>query len=217
MKKKIVMVVLMSLMLSVVGCASVGGEVPKGNQEEVQESEANTQVQEEGADSEEDEAVAKEGYKEAGNEESDEVNSGNEKAASEMAIGKVTAIEGDTITVVLGEMNMGGDAPTGEKPAEGKAPTGEKPSEGEAPTGEKPAEGEAPSGERPTEGEAPSQIPFTASDESITITFDSSVAIWMMTDGEIAEGSVEAIAVDTMLSIAYDDAGVVTSIQIMGS
>lgn len=195
MKKKIVMVVLMSLMLSVVGCASVGGEVPKGNQEEVQESEANLQVQEEGADSEEDEAVAKEGNKEAGNEESDEVNSGNEKAASEMAIGKVTAIEGDTITVVLGEMNMGGDAPTGEKPAEG----------------------EAPSGERPTGGEAPSQIPFTASDESITITFDSSVAIWMMTDGEIAEGSVEAIAVDTMLSIAYDDAGVVTSIQIMGS
>ena len=184
MKKKIVMVVFMSLMLSVVGCASVGGEVPKGNQEEVQESEANTQVQEEGADSEEDEAVAKEGNKEAGNEESDEVNSGNEKAASEMAIGKVTAIEGDTITVVLGEMNMGG---------------------------------EAPSGERPTEGEAPSQIPFTASDESITITFDSSVAIWMMTDGEIAEGSVDAIAVDTMLSIAYDDAGAVTSVQIMGS
>ena len=38
----------------------------------------------------------------------------------------------------------------------------------------------------------------------------------MMTDGEIAEGSVDAIAVDTMLSIAYDDAGVVISVQIMG-
>jgi len=204
MKKKIVMICCTALILSLVGCSSsadTGSEVileETAVEEEAQESDLSKDA------SEVQEAM-------------ESTESQSEQSDSSMAIGQVSVIDGDTITVVLGEMSMnGGEAPSGEAPS-GEAPSGEAPS-GEAPSGEKPSgeepSGETPSGEAPS-GESPVGSPFTASDESITITFDGTVAIQLMTDGEITEGSIDDISVDDILSIAYDDSGAVASVQIM--
>ena len=174
MKKKIVMICCTVFALSLAGCSdrtNTGSEVIQEKaavEEETQESDLSKDA------SKIQEAI-------------DNTESKMEQSDSGMAIGQVSAIDGDTITVVLGEMSIDG---------------------GERPTGD------APTGEAPT-GESPAAAPFTASDESITITFDGTVAIQLMVDGEITEGSIDDIAIDDILSIAYDDSGALASVQIM--
>ncbi len=174
MKKKIVMICCTVFALSLAGCSdrtNTGSEVIQEKaavEEETQESDLSKDA------SKIQEAI-------------DNTESKMEQSDSGMAIGQVSAIDGDTITVVLGEMSIDG---------------------GERPTGD------APTGEAPT-GESPAAAPFTASDESITITFDGTVAIQLMADGEITEGSIDDIAIDDILSIAYDDSGALASVQIM--
>ena len=124
---------------------------------------------------------------------------------SDMALGQITAMDGDTITLTLGETNVGGE------------PSGEAPS-GEAPSGEAPSE-EAPSGEKSSGGgpgkEGNGEVPFTASDETLTIKFDGTVSVQVMEDGQLTEGSTEDLAIGDILSIAYDEEGAVVSVQIM--
>ena len=174
MKKKIVMICCTVFALSLAGCSdrtNTGSEVIQEKaavEEETQESDLSKDA------SKIQEAI-------------DNTESKMEQSDSGMAIGQVSAIDGDTITVVLGEMSIDG---------------------GERPTGD------APTGEAPT-GESPAAAPFTASDESITITFDGTVAIQLMADGEITEGSIDDIAIDDILSIAYDDSGALASVLIM--
>jgi len=184
MKKKIVMICCTVFALSLAGCSdrtNTGSEVIQEKaavEEETQESDLSKDA------SKIQEAI-------------DNTESKMEQSDSGMAIGQVSAIDGDTITVVLGEMSIdGGERPTGDAPT------------GDAPTGD------APAGEAPT-GESPAAAPFTASDESITITFEGTVAIQLMADGEITEGSIDDIAIDDILSIAYDDSGALASVQIM--
>ncbi len=206
MKKKLVMAVVAAMTLSLVGCGSkTATEEPTVVTEEAASVEAESTV--EPTQTEEESTVQ-----------------------DEVTLGKVTAIDGDTITVALGEMNLAGDksgeAPSGDKP-EGEAPSGDKP-EGEAPSGDKPegeapsgdkAEGEAPSGDKP-EGEAPSGenkgTPFEESGETVTITLDDTITIQLQDGGSTTEGTSDDIAEGSIISIIYDADGNVTSIEVMG-
>ena len=155
--------------------------------------------------------------------------------------GQVTAVEGNSVTLVLGELaempaaeaptvdgsseaptgGGSGEAPTGEAPAgggSGEAPTGEAPAgggSGEAPTGDAPAgsgSGEAPTGEAPAGGGAMSG--FTAGDESVTITITDATVITVEGMGESAAGTVSDITVGSILEVVFGDDNTVTSITV---
>ncbi|WP_099467696.1 hypothetical protein [Konateibacter massiliensis] len=159
-------------------------------------------------------------------------------ASEDRVIGKVTAIDGSTITLALGEMPQAGakgdmelpsgdgTAPSGdsadaakEKPSQdGQAPSGEAPSgDAQAPSGEAPSgDAQAPSGEAPAgDGTAPDMSSlFEESGETLTITVDDESVIKVVSGGEETTGSLSDIAVDTILSIEYDASGEIASILI---
>lgn len=121
-------------------------------------------------------------------------------------LAKVTAIDGDTVTVVKAEGNAGGapsgKAPTGEAPegdAGAQQPNGEP---GEAPTGEVPAEGERPAA---PEGEGQPGGPggeMSFSGEEFSFTLSDDIAITRRDSGESA--GVEEITVDSVLMLTMD-------------
>lgn len=104
MKKKLIMACVTILALSLVGCAK-----------EATTEEATVISEETTTTNEPEESTTEENI----TEENTEVSSD-----SELVLGKVTVIEGDTITVALGEMKLG-EAPSGKKP-EGEGPSGDK-------------------------------------------------------------------------------------------
>ena len=150
--------------------------------------------------------------------------------------GQVTAVDGSSVTLLLGEMaeNPTGDAsaaeapsvrpdssetapsssPSGEAPSggapSGDAPSGDAPSGG-APSGETPASG-APSGNAPSGGGAMSS--FTAGEESVTITITDSTVITVAGMGESTEGTIDDITVDSILEVSFGDDNTVTSITV---
>ena len=141
--------------------------------------------------------------------------------------GQVTAVEGNSVTLVLGELaempaaeaptvDGSSEAPTGG--GSGEAPTGEAPAgggSGEAPTGDAPAgsgSGEAPTGEAPAGGGAMSG--FTAGDESVTITITDATVITVEGMGESAAGTVSDITVGSILEVVFGDDNTVTSITV---
>lgn len=159
-----------------------------------------------------------------------------EAVDSSVVFGKVTAIDGSSITLALGEMPQGkdmgdgqapdGEAPSGDQSSDTEKPSGEAPS-GEVPSGEAPTtdanqsdstatEGEKPSGEAPTgDGQTPDMSSlFEESGETLTITVDDESIIQLMSGSETTTGSLSDIAVDTILSIQYDDSNNITSITI---
>lgn len=147
-------------------------------------------------------------------------------------LGKITAIEGSTVTVALGTMEMGqkpdGEAPSGEAPSgeasemqEGEAPekpegedtnenTDETETDGEAsdenaPSGEAP---EMPDGEAPEmpDGEAPQGMGggFTESGETMTLEITEDTKIVKREMESETEITVDDLSADDILMIEMD-------------
>ena len=206
MKKKFVMICTVAVVFALVGCSGGKGEEASDMDTSSKDSKSVEATQEEDL-SESDASKIGESDSEPSETSKDDRDGGTDQRPdmSDMALGQITAMDGDTITLTLGETNVGGE------------PSGEAPSE-EAPSGEAPS-GEAPSGEKPSGGgpgkEGNGEVPFTASDETLTITFDGTVSVQVMEDGQLTEGSTEDLAIGDILSIAYDEEGAVVSVQIM--
>ncbi len=137
--------------------------------------------------------------------------------------GKVTAVDGTSVTLALGDMPQGEGMQNGEAPAAPDAnaasstdtATKEAPS-GEAPSGEA-SSGEAPSGGAPT-GEAPDITSmFVESGETLTITVEDESLIKIMSGAETTTGSLSDITVDTILAIEYDDSNNITLITVQSA
>lgn len=163
---------------------------------------------------------------------------GTDKAGDSIVYGKVTAIDGSTLTLALGDMPQGntmdgGQAPDGQTPNKDDATNNQQPGTDQskdAPDGNKeasksdtnqgnskPPSGEKQSQQPPTsgDGETPDMSSlFVESGEAITITIDDSL-IKIMSGGETTTGSLSDIAVDSILSIQYDDSKSVTSITVI--
>ena len=206
MKKKFVMICTVAVVFALVGCSGGKGEEASDMDTSSKDSKSVEATQEEDL-SESDASKIGESDSEPSETSKDDRDGGTDQRPdmSDMALGQITAMDGDTITLTLGETNVGGE------------PSGEAPSE-EAPSGEAPS-GEAPSGEKSSGGgpgkEGNGEVPFTASDETLTIKFDGTVSVQVMEDGQLTEGSTEDLAIGDILSIAYDEEGAVVSVQIM--
>ena len=149
--------------------------------------------------------------------------------------GKVTAIDGSTVTVQLGEMSEQGGVPSGQAPSDGQQPP-EMPS-GEAPSSQTPSGGQQPpekpdgdasgsdvasDGQQPPEmpsseapnGQAPSsQAPgggFTAGEE--TASYDLTEAV-ITKDG--SEAAISDIQEGDILRITLDKSGNATAVTIV--
>ena len=201
MKKKFVMICTVAVVFALVGCSGGKGEEASDMDTSSKDSKSVEATQEEDL-SESDASKIGESDSEPSETSKDDRDGGTDQRPdmSDMALGQITAMDGDTITLTLGETNVGGE-PSGE------APSGEAPSE------------EAPSGEKSSGGgpgkEGNGEVPFTASDETLTIKFDGTVSVQVMEDGQLTEGSTEDLAIGDILSIAYDEEGAVVSVQIM--
>ena len=201
MKKKFVMICTVAVVFALVGCSGGKGEEASDMDTSSKDSKSVEATQEEDL-SESDASKIGESDSEPSETSKDDRDGGTDQRPdmSDMALGQITAMDGDTITLTLGETNVGGE------------PSGEAPSE-EAPSGE------APSGEKSSGGgpgkEGNGEVPFTASDETLTIKFDGTVSVQVMEDGQLTEGSTEDLAIGDILSIAYDEEGAVVSVQIM--
>ena len=206
MKKKFVMICTVAVVFALVGCSGGKGEEASDMDTSSKDSKSVEATQEEDL-SKSDASKIGENDSKPSETSKDGQDGGTDQRPdmSDMALGQITAMDGDTITLTLGETNVGGE------------PSGEAPSE-EAPSGEAPS-GEAPSGEKPSGGgpgkEGNGEVPFTASDETLTIKFDGTVSVQVMEDGQLTEGSTEDLAIGDILSIAYDEEGAVVSVQIM--
>lgn len=201
MKKKFVMICTVAVVFALVGCSGSKGKDASDMDTTSKDAKSVEATQEEDL-SKSDASKIGENDSKPSETSKDGQDGGTDQRPdmSDMALGQITAIDGDTITLTLGEMNIG-EAPSGE------APSGEVPS------------GEAPSGEKPSAGgpgkEVNGEVPFTASDETLTITFDGTVSVQVMEDGKLTEGSMEDLTIGDILSIAYDEEGAVVSVQIM--
>ena len=179
MKKKIVMICTAVIVFMLVGCSgsknvdSTADAVTSFEDAEPAESSSGKQ------DSAEDSKKAED----AKSDQNDETLLDSDK--SDMALGQITSIDGDTVTLTLGEMSLG-EAPSGERPSGGGPGKG---------------------------GE--SEVPFTASEETLSITFDGTITIQIMENGQLTEGTIEDLAVNDILSIAYNEEGTVISVQVM--
>ncbi|NCB75014.1 MAG: hypothetical protein EOM51_09780 [Clostridia bacterium] len=146
--------------------------------------------------------------------------------------GQVTAVDGNSVTLLLGELaemptaeppavEGSGEVPTGEAPAgggSGEAPTGDAPSGGdlgEAPTGGAPSggsSGEAPSGEAPAGGGTMSG--FTAGDKSATMTITDSTVITIESMGASTAGTISDITVGSIVEVVFGDNNTVSSVTV---
>lgn len=141
-------------------------------------------------------------------------------------MGKITAVDGSTITVVLadnydrkdGEKPTDGAAPS-EKPADGTTPPEkladgttppEKPADGTTPS-EKPADGTTPP-EKPADGTAQSMPEMNFNGETKTYTISSSATITKGMEQESA--SVSDLTTDSVVRITLDG-DTVTGVNIM--
>ena len=197
MKKKIVMAVVVAMTLSLAGC---GSKTVTDNSTTITEETTSIETE-----SKMDETKALEKM----------------PIEEEITLGKVTSIDGDILTVALGEMSLteNGDdkseakAPSGDKP-QGEAPDGDRP-EGGAPGADKP-QGEAPSGDKP-KGESPIDkgTSFKENGETINITMDDTVLIKVQNSTNSTEGTIDDIAEGSIIYIIYGEDGKVTSIEVM--
>jgi len=118
--------------------------------------------------------------------------------------GKVTAIDGNSVTLILGELtesNPKGNAP----PSDGEPSSG-------VPSGDGPSS-EVPSGDRPS-GDAPAMMTFIASEDTITVTIGDTATIMIEEMGKKTEGKIDDIAVDDILEITFGDSKTVTEVLI---
>lgn len=119
-------------------------------------------------------------------------------------MGKITAVDGNSITVVLAESMK-----EGEKPADGTTPP-EKPADGTT-LPEKPADGTTPP-EKPADGTAQATQEMNFNGETKTYTISSSVTITKGMEQESASAS--DLTVDSVVRITLDG-DTVTGVNIM--
>ena len=120
--------------------------------------------------------------------------------------GKVTAIDGSTVTVQLGEMSEQGGAPEGQAPSDNQQPP-EKP-DGDTSGSDTASNGDQQPPEMPS-GEAPSGG-FTAGEE--TASYDLSHATITKNDSEV---SLSDIQEGDILQITLDKSGSATAVTIV--
>lgn len=139
-------------------------------------------------------------------------------------MGKITAVDGNSITVVLADGMKEGEKPADgathpEKPADGTAPS-EKPEDGTTPPEkpadgttlpEKPADGTTPP-EKPADGTAQATQEMNFNGETKTYTISSSVTITKGMEQESASAS--DLTVDSVVRITLDG-DTVTGVNIM--
>lgn len=140
--------------------------------------------------------------------------------------GQVQALDGDTATLLLGELSEsapggmgGGGQPEGMEPLEGEAPDGiERPPEGDQPEGMEQPKGGQPDGMERPEGEAPSDMgggfggySFTAGEEQVILNLSS--AEITLSDG--GTGSVSDLAVGDVVTVSLDEAGTASSVAVL--
>ena len=135
--------------------------------------------------------------------------------------GKVTSIDGSTVTVALAERPaLPDDAqkPDGEQPADGQQPP-EKPADdanADGAASEKPADDAnapaKPDGEQPADGQQPPELIFSTE----TVTYDlSSAAISVEENGTVSDGDLSDITVDSVLLLKVDESGTVTEVTVL--
>lgn len=143
--------------------------------------------------------------------------------------GKVTAIDGSTVTVALAEKpelpadaQQPGDGQTPpEKPADDanapeKPADGQQPGDGQTPP-EKPADDanapEKPAdGQQPADGQTPPELTFSAE----TTTYDLSNAVITVEDnGTVSSGDLSDITVDSLLLLKCDENGSVVAVTVL--
>lgn len=141
-------------------------------------------------------------------------------------MGKVTAVNGNEITIALVSM---GEAPQRTEGEEGERPEKPEGTEGEMPEKPEGTEGEMPEGtegERPekpegTEGERPegrngqmSEDMFEETGETKTIVIEDESIIIKNENGEETAGSLADLAEGTMISLSYDENETLTQVMI---
>jgi|GEM_PF-3011627 len=155
-----------------------------------------------------------------------------DKAGDSIVYGKVTAIDGSTVTLAVGDIPQGNKMEGGQAPNKDDAQNVQESSTDqskEAPNEKKEAPAldasqgntEASSGKKQNqqppsgEGEAPEMgLLFVESGESLTITIEDESLIKIMSGTDLITGSLSDIAVDSILSIEYDDSQNITEITV---
>lgn len=115
---------------------------------------------------------------------------------------KITSIDGNTITAVLGEMA-----------------SGNKPNNAEMPSGDVPDNGEMPSGDAPNKGGMSGKgnmgNMFTESGETVTFTITDSTKITVKSMKDSTDGSISDLAEDSIIQYELDSNGKALSITVM--
>lgn len=125
-----------------------------------------------------------------------------DKARTPVTLGKITAIDGNSITLAISKMEKNREDNPKED-TERPKPNGEPPAEREPdinnpqPTTEEMTP--------PAEGSAPGDI-FESS-ETFTLSIDDSIRIYIEKNKEKSEGTLEDLAVDKIVQLAYDESG----------
>lgn len=138
--------------------------------------------------------------------------------------GKVTKVDGSTITYEVMERSGGGEKPTGSaRPQGSSAPDGEAPSESGTPDENAKPDGTPPaqpdgsampqgSGAPSGKGQRGGGFASTGETKTLTVEDDTTIKIVSMKQGEseATDGSLSDIAVDTMIQIQYTDSDLTT-------
>lgn len=145
-------------------------------------------------------------------------------------IGKVTAIDGNSITLQLGELtqsdrNKDNTVTSDQSTSNSSDSSSDQSTSGEAPTdnssgnsssGNPPSDQAPPdnSSEMAPSGNPPSGGPmtFTAGDNSVTFTVDDDFAIIL--DKQTTAGTIDDIAIDDILEVTFGDNNTVTAITV---
>lgn len=127
-------------------------------------------------------------------------------ARTPVTLGKITTIDGNSITLAISKMEKNRE----DKPKEDTErpkPNGEPPTERED-EAQPDINNPPPTTEEmtpPPEDSAPSDI-FESS-ETFTLSIDDSISIYIEKNKEKSEGTLEALAVDKIVQLAYDESG----------
>lgn len=149
-------------------------------------------------------------------------NSSAKDYSNSTVTGQVTAVDGSSATLLLGEMTTGDTAavpsdgtvssaaPSGGTPPSG-APAGDSTLGGTPPSGA-PAGGGAPSGQAPSG--VGSMSSFTAGTESVTITIADSTVITVEGMGQSTTGTIADVTANAILEVTFGDDNTVTAITV---
>ncbi|MDD3243667.1 MAG: hypothetical protein PHD32_08100, partial [Eubacteriales bacterium] len=136
--------------------------------------------------------------------------------SNETLIGRITGIEGETVTVVLGATAQGGAMPNGQPPSKPEGSAAPDMGNGQPPS--KPAGSAAPDvgdGQPPAlpDGETPQEGMggFPETGESLTVTLARDTTV---TAQGVENGTVDDLAVGDLVAVTFDAQGAVTAVAV---